>query len=155
MTLDGVICHPVPERNKFSYQVMKGNLPLCGHANPGEVLILRGEDGGVQREVVQHSSVESVVQWENRAMSFKSLMQFLPGMAFECAVLCLDSQLCLTLCDPMLCSPPGSAVHGILPARILEWVAYPFSRGSSQPRDQTGLLHCRWILYLLSYQGSP
>ena len=40
-------------------------------------------------------------------------------------------QSCLTLCDPMDCSPPGSSVHGILQARILEWVAMPFSRGSS------------------------
>ena len=46
-------------------------------------------------------------------------------------------QLCLTLCDPIDCSPPDSSVHGILQARILEWVAIPFSRGSSQPRDQT------------------
>ena len=44
---------------------------------------------------------------------------------------------CLTLCDPMDCGPPGSSVHGILQARILEWVAFPFSRGSSQPRDRT------------------
>ena len=43
----------------------------------------------------------------------------------------------LTLCDPMDCSPPGSSVHRILQARILEWVAIPFSRGSSQPRDRT------------------
>ena len=46
-------------------------------------------------------------------------------------------QSCLTLCDPMDCSPPGSSVHGILQARILEWVAMPSSRGSSKPRDQT------------------
>ena len=46
-------------------------------------------------------------------------------------------QLCLTLCDPMDCSPPGSTVHEILQARILKWVAIPFSRGSSPPRDQT------------------
>ena len=46
-------------------------------------------------------------------------------------------QLCLTLCDPMDCSPPGSSVHGILQARILEWVAIPFSRGSFLPGDQT------------------
>ena len=39
--------------------------------------------------------------------------------------------------QPMGCSPPGSAVHGILQARILEWVAMPFSRGSSQPKDHT------------------
>ena len=43
----------------------------------------------------------------------------------------------LTLCNPMDCSPPGSSVHGILQARILEWVAIPFSRASSQPRNQT------------------
>ena len=94
-----------------------------------------------------------------------------------------------TLCDPMDCSSlAGSSVHGILLARILEWVpfqtqglnpglphcrwifqssepsgnprvlewvVYPFSRGSSWPRSQTRvLLHCRQILYQLSYQGS-
>ena len=99
------------------------------------------------------------------------------------------SQLCLTLYDPMDCT-----VHGTLQARILEWVAFPFSKGSSQPRMEPrspalqvdslpaepqgkpkntgesslsllqgifptqesiwGLLHCRQILYQLSYQGS-
>ena len=47
------------------------------------------------------------------------------------------TQSCLTLCDPMDCSLSGFSVHGIFQARILEWVAIPFSRGSSQPRDQT------------------
>ena len=51
--------------------------------------------------------------------------------------LVLVTQLCLTLCDPMDCSPPGSSVQGVLQARILEWVAISFSRGSSRPRDQT------------------
>ena len=46
-------------------------------------------------------------------------------------------QLCLTLSNPMDCSPPGSSVHGILQPRIQEWVAIPFSRGSSQLRDWT------------------
>ena len=44
---------------------------------------------------------------------------------------CLVAQLCATRGDPMDCSPPGFSVHGILQARILEWVAIPFSRGSS------------------------
>ena len=48
-----------------------------------------------------------------------------------------DAQSCPALCDPMACSPPCSSVHGIFRARVLEWVAIPFSRGSSQPRDQT------------------
>ena len=47
----------------------------------------------------------------------------------------LAAQSCLTLWDPMGCSPPGFSVHGILQARILEWVASPFSRGFSQPRS--------------------
>ena len=46
-----------------------------------------------------------------------------------------------TVCDPMDCSLPGSPVHRILQARIQEWVAIPFSRGSSQPRDQTQVSH--------------
>ena len=46
-------------------------------------------------------------------------------------------QLCLTLCDPIDGSPPGSSVHRILQARILEWVVIPFSRASSQLRNQT------------------
>ena len=51
-------------------------------------------------------------------------------------------QSCPTICDPMDCSsPPGSSVHRILQARILEWVVMPFSRGSSQPRDQTWASH--------------
>ena len=48
------------------------------------------------------------------------------------SVLCSVTQSCPTLCEPMDCSPPGSSVHGIFWARILEWVAIPFSRGSSQ-----------------------
>ena len=100
------------------------------------------------------------------------------------------AQSCLTLCNPM-----DYIVHGILQARVLEWVAFPFSRGSPNPgikpgsptlqadslpaepqgkpkntevgslsflqqifpaqESYWGLLHCRWILYQLSYQGSP
>ena len=48
---------------------------------------------------------------------------------------CLVAQSCLTHCDPMDCSPPGFSVHGILQARILEWVAMPSSRRSSPPRE--------------------
>ena len=60
---------------------------------------------------------------ENRLSASKSLVSV--------------TQLCLTLCDPMDCSLPGSSVHGIFQARILEWVAISYSRGSSQPRDWT------------------
>ena len=53
----------------------------------------------------------------------------------------LVAQSCPTLCDPTDCSPPGSSVRGILQARILEWVAMSFSRGSSRPRDQIWVSH--------------
>ena len=65
------------------------------------------------------------------------------------------TQSCPAFCDPM-----DYTVHGILQARILEWLAIPFSRGSFQPRDRTqvsnpGLPHCRRTLYQLGQQGSP
>ena len=49
------------------------------------------------------------------------------------------AQLCLTLCDPV--DPPGSSIHGIHQARVLEWVAISFSRGSSRPRNRTQVSH--------------
>ena len=56
----------------------------------------------------------------------------------------------------LFATPMDYTVHGILQARILEWVAVLFSRRSSQPRDRTQVSHiCRWILYQLSHQGSP
>ena len=51
------------------------------------------------------------------------------------------AQSCPTLCDPVDCSLPGSSPHGILQARILEWLAISFSRGSSQLRDRTQVFH--------------
>ena len=75
------------------------------------------------------------------------------GILFVLVIEVLVTQLCPTLCSPMDCSPPGSFVHGILQTRILEWIAILFTRGFSQPRDQT------WVsciagrfLYHLSYR---
>ena len=62
-------------------------------------------------------------------------------LTYNLAVLCLVAQLCLTICDLMDCSPPGSSIHRILQVRILEWVVIPSSRGSSQPRGQTQVSH--------------
>ena len=66
------------------------------------------------------------------------------------------TQSCQTLCDPMGYSLPGSSVHGIPQARILEWVAFSFSRGLFPTQGlNPGLLHCRQTLYPLSHRGSP
>ena len=68
------------------------------------------------------------------------------------------SHVCLTLWDPMDCSPPDSSVHGFSQARILEWVPISYSRGSSWSRDRTSI-SCifwigRWILYHWHHLGS-
>ena len=61
---------------------------------------------------------------------------------------CLVTELCLTLCNPMDCSPPGSSVHWVSQARILEWVAISFSRGSSQSKSWTHVSSTgRQVLY--------
>ena len=71
---------------------------------------------------------------------------------------CSVSESHLTLLDPMDCNPPGSSVHGIFLARLLDWIAISSSRGSSPHRDQTCLL---WLLHwqenslLLSHVGNP
>ena len=72
---------------------------------------------------------------------------------------CVQAQRCLTLCDPMDCSPPSCSAHGMFQARIREWVAISFSRGSSQPRNWNhgSCISCisRWILYPSFHLGSP
>ena len=90
---------------------------------------------------------------------------WVPGTLAECFMWipsCVHGkslQCCLTHCDPVDCSPPGSSVHGILQERILEWVAISSSKGSSQLRDQTHVsLHLyigRQDLYHECHQGSP
>ena len=69
--------------------------------------------------------------------------------------LCLVTQSCPTLWDPMDCSPPGSSVHGNLQARILEWVVVPSSRGSSQPRDWTQVSHIEGGFFTAELPGKP
>ena len=75
---------------------------------------------------------KEITQWEEEINSLSVCV---------CVCVCVwVAQSCLTLCDPTDCSPPGFSVHGILQAQILEWVAVPSSRGSSQPRDRTRVL---------------
>ena len=75
------------------------------------------------------------------AVLFRSALHVCYPLTHMGLVCVLVVQLCLTLCDPMDCSSLGSSVHGILQARMLEWVAIPSSRGSSQPREWTWVSH--------------
>ena len=89
--------------------------------------------------------------WLQRQSHSKLWCYRLKKFTLSSSSVCIHAQSCLTLCNSMNCSPPGSSVHGLLQARILEWVAISFSKGSSPPRDQTGnsCVSCigRWILY--------
>ena len=66
--------------------------------------------------------------WQSRCTS---------GLEFPLTAIVLVAQSCPTFCDPVDCSQPGFSVHGISQARIPEWVTIPFSKRSSQLRDQT------------------
>jgi len=70
-------------------------------------------------------------------------------------MLCLVAQLCLTLCDPMNCSPPGSSVHGDSPGKNIGVGCHALLQGIFPTQGSNpGLLHCRQILYHLSHQKS-
>ena len=92
--------------------------------------------------------------WQKRKAEKSSCV---PGSVCMHACVCAQSfQSGLNLCDAMDCSLPGSSVHGILQARLLEWVAMPSSRGSSQPRDWTQVsCIAGGSFYPLSHLGSP
>ena len=78
------------------------------------------------------------------------------GPYTESRVICSWSEVKVIQSCPTLCDPMGYTVHGILQTRILEWVAFPFSRGIFPTQvSNPGLPHCRWILYQLSHQGNP
>ena len=86
-----------------------------------------------------------VFAW-NILTRFPSWVIFTSEPCLGSCLYCLESesevaQSCPTLCNPMDCSLPGFSVHGIFQARVLEWVAISFSRGSSQPRDRTWVFH--------------
>ena len=71
-------------------------------------------------------------------------------------ILCVvvaESLSCVQLCDPINCRSPRSSVHGISQARILEWVAISFSRGSSRPRDWNCVSCIGWLQALSAYTG--
>ena len=93
----------------------------------------------------------------NPAPAVRHLHSWLKSLCHPCVNACMLS--CAGLCNPLDCSPPGCSVQGISQARILEWVAVPSSRGSSQPRDQTLLSQASWtstqVLYHEHHLGSP
>ena len=106
----------------------------------------RGEStqrGGLQRAQGSFCSVVVLVAWRipgtGKPGGLPPMGSHRVGHDWSdlAAAAVLVAQLCWTLCDPTDCGPPGSSVRGILHATILEWIAIPFSRGSSQSRNRT------------------
>ena len=101
-----------------------GKTLLRGEAGLSQVLVL-------SRQVMSDSSESHGAESGTGGKhSLVSTMCQIPFQALECLCVCLVAQSCLTLCNPMDCSPPSSSVHGTLQARILEWAAISFSRRS-------------------------
>ena len=90
--------------------------------------------GNLDRRGVWGRMDTCIYMVESLCCTYETITTLLTSYAMLCAK---SLQSSLTLCDPMVYSPPGSAVHGILQARILKWLAIPSSRGSSGPRDHT------------------
>ena len=113
---------------------------------------------GLGYSIYKHQSFNNMLHFMSLSMFLK---YFLPNSLLDIhtkiSVCCMSvSQLCLTLCVPMGCSPPGSSVHGFLQARILEWFAISSLQGIFLTQElNPSLLLCRQILSHLSHQGSP
>ena len=84
-----------------------------------------------------HIGLRKKLAWSVFCVSVLSVQVLLISPDFILSLCVLVAQSSPTLCDPMDYSLPGFSVHGILQAGVLEWIAIPFSRGTSKPRDQT------------------
>ena len=96
-------------------------------------VISQAEKGG--RKLWTEKTIDALLRTMGYMQETTNNPLFLEKMG--CMCMCSVAQWYPTLCDPMDCSPPGSSVHGVFLARIFEWVAISFSRGSSWLRDQT------------------
>ena len=139
MWMDLENCHTGWSKSEKEKQLSCINAHMWNIEKWERWIYLQSKNGDRRREQTykhQGGRGRSGRNWETAMMYMYSL----------CCCCWLVTKSCLPLCDPMEWSPPGSSVHGILQARILECVAVSFSRGSSQPRDQT-CVSCtgRWI----------
>ena len=107
-----------------------------------------GWEDPLEKEMATHSSTLAwKISWTEEPGGLQSMglqswarltLTYLPSYLHG---VCMHAQSCQTLCNPTDCNPSGSSVHGIIRGRILGWVVISFSRGSSQPWDQTQVSH--------------
>ena len=134
------LCHPM-DCSRPGFPVHHQPLELT------QTHVHRVSDGQFFSQPLGGEFWQCVVHWRRE---WQTTSVFLPWEPHSEVV-----QSCLTLCDPMDCSLSGSSVHGILQARILEWVAMLSSRGSYQPRNRTLISSLQGNSLPLSHQGRP
>ena len=122
--------------------------PLCYVKNCNQLRWLLSEKRmktGQQKKVLLNTDYDCLTRWRNKNCNnyeYFLIICYEYVYIFVCAWVHVKLlQSCLTLCNAVDLSPPGTSVHGILQARRLEWVAISFSRGSSRPRDRTHFSH--------------
>ena len=149
---------PLPTVAEGGSQLGPLHLPGLGTRLACPLLLLQGHHWCLRTQLLGHCRYQCFVDfsWDGNGIDWLislSLRKKLPWNIL-CGS-CLVTKSCL-FCDSMDCSPPDSSVHGISQARILEWVAISFSRGSSWPKDRF-CVSCvgRWILYHQVPKGKP
>ena len=121
------VCVFVEDRGHFQKpEILGDGRHLCCRFSTGPLFRATGE-----------STQKSKVKADSEQLPLLASLRHIRGLKKKVKV--LVTQSCSTLCDPMDCSPLVFSVHGIPQAKILEWVAISFSRGSFQPRDQTNV----------------
>ena len=121
---------PVPTACTHPHSQPRTHTSSCSLPQPAEVLLLLDRGALAWRTLINQ-----ILCWLCRFLELLHLHPLQLACGRCCSLGCCHSQAqsCPTLCNSMDCSPPGFPVHGILQARILEWIAMPSSRGSSQP----------------------
>ena len=156
----------MPFQYKFNQFTQKDNadsrVQFITPAGPRQSLLLaKDPDQFCENLIYPKCTCCYIKQWRSQPEEVNLAQRYALKKLFHqlyhmCMRVCSVTQLCLTFCNPMDCSPPDFSVHGILQARILEWVDMPSSRESSWLRElNPRLLHHGQILYPLSHVGSP
>ena len=119
---------------------MKTNLvneAILNNCLTGQILTVLGDESLAELKSCLLSHMAAVLLAHTATLILRLLFSWLLCSWVAGCVCAKSLQSYLTLCNPMNCSLPGSSVHGILQAKILEWVAVPSSKGSSWPRNWT------------------
>ena len=142
------VAYQAPLSMRFSRQGYWNGLPF---PSPGDL-----PNPGIEPKcpALQADSLPTKLQG-----NIVTIRWFINGKRFKCMfyihIVSVSHSVMLTLCDPMDCSLPDSSVHEIFQARILEWVAISFFKGSSQPRGRTLVTCTAGRFFLTELQGKP